>query len=139
MKLPPYIYQLIDHIYISDSRSIIYASKFDLIINTSHIKEPCIIEQTKISNTLFVNLIKDQTGKSCIENKNILFNLIKSTKLNRYILLYSDTYDDSCDLFINYLIDHYHFTKEDIYRMIISRPMNNELKKSMEKELNKKE
>lgn len=139
MKLPHYIYQLIDHIYISDNRSVIYANQFYLVINCSNINQPSNIEKKQMGNTLFINLREDPNGSSSITNKNILYELIKVVKLNKSILLYSDPYEEACDLFISYLIENYHFTKEDIHRMVLSRNMNNELKRSMEKELNKKE
>jgi hypothetical protein len=139
MKLPPYIYQLIDHIYISDSRSIVYTSQFGLVIHCSYINEPSTILTKQMGKTTVIHLNKyaNQPSSSII-NKDILRSaIIHATSINQPVLLYSDPYDDSCTLFFNYLMEHYRFTKEDIYRMIISRPMNDDLKKTMQEKLMK--
>ena len=38
-NVPAFIFQLIDHIYISDHRGIYFSSSFSLLINTTFLKE----------------------------------------------------------------------------------------------------
>lgn len=139
MKLPPYIYQLIDHIYISDNRSVVYTSQFGLVIHCSFINEPSTIITNQIGKTTIIQLNKySNTPSSSRSNKDLLCSaMIHATSKSQPILLYSDPYDDSCTLFFTYLMENYHFTKEDIFRMILSRPMNNDLKKTMQQNLMK--
>ena len=128
---------MIDHIYISDHRGIYFSSSFSLLINTTFLKErSIIINETKPNQSLFL-LQKDTNGQSYSYNITFLSNEIaKASENHQKILLYSDDYNASCSLFINYVMSHYHFTKIDIQHMIMSRPMDSALRESMENELN---
>ncbi len=135
--LPPFIFQMIDHIYISDHRGIYFASSFPLLINTSFLKESGLVTKESKPNQSLFSIKKDNNGQNEAYNNTLLSNEIaKAAQSKQKILLYSDDYSASCSLFINYVMVHYHFTKMDIQHMIISRPMDSVLLQSMKTELN---
>ena len=132
MKLPPFMYQMIDHIFISDHRGVIYLNEFSLAINTSFIKKQGILKQAQLSTTKCFSITKHDKGNSSIDNTTILLNeMLYAANHKLKILLYSDDYQESSYLFISYLKTHYHFTPEDITRMIVTKDTNVILRKSL--------
>lgn len=132
MKLPPFIYQMIDHIFISDHRGVIYINEFSLAINTTFIKKQGILKKEDLLTTKCFSITKHDKGNNYMDNTTTLINEMLNAANNKLkILLYSDEYQDSSYLFISYLKTHYHFTPEDITRMIVTKDTNAILKKSM--------
>lgn len=123
--LPSYIYQMIDHLYISDMRGFIYHDFFDIIINTTP------LQSVNDSGTLVITSLTPKTKQILIQNKpitsthllsDICNEIMYGVQLHKKILLYSDNYQASALLFYTYLTVHYHFTNQDVSRMIITRP-----------------
>lgn len=139
MTLPPYIYQMIDHIYISDQRGVIYAQEFSLVIDTRLLSKRGIIQKDYIlPNIVRIRIKEDSTGKTSQENTLLLCDeMILATHTQQKMLIYSDYYQNSAMLFITYLTLHYHFTTEDIQRIVMTREHNPGLTKALETELKK--
>ena len=127
--LPNYIYQMIDHIYISDHRGFFYSSLFDIIIDTSSLQT---------ANTLEKNMLSHTTQYTCTKSKNkidgsgnILNQLcdiiMNGSNQHKKMLLYSDDYDCSVLLFYTYVTTRYHFTATDVQHIITTRPLNKTL------------
>jgi hypothetical protein len=135
-KLPPFMFQLIDHIFISDSRGLYFSSGFECIINTTDIKEKGIIINTILPDKVQLSIKKTEKGYERAENCVLLSKeMKKASDLHKKILLYSDDYSESCLLFITYVTTQYHFTKRDIEHMIVSSIIDHSLKEAMIKVL----
>lgn len=123
--LPPYIYQMIDHLYISDMRGFIYHDFFDVIINTTG------LQGDNESGTMVITSLTPKTKQITIQFKpitsihlvaDLCAELMTAVQSHQKVLLYSDNYEASAVLFYTYLTVHYHFTNEDVRRMILTRP-----------------
>jgi len=123
--LPPYIYQMIDHLYISDMRGFMYHDFFDIIINTTGLQDG------NESGTLVITTLTPKTKQIIIHVKpvtsvhlvaDLCAELMTAVQSHKKVLLYSDSYEASAILFYTYLTVHYHFTNEDVSRMILTRP-----------------
>jgi len=127
--LPPYMYQMIDHLYLSDLRGFVYHDFFDVIINTSSLRYGNSGSITKY--TLSKKTIQVLVNVQPITTQNVLEDLcnelLQATVVHKKILLYSDSYDTSAKVIYTYLTTRYHFTKEDITRMLLTRPYSNGL------------
>ena len=136
--MPPYMYQMIDHIFISDHRGVIYADTFPLVIETRLLSKRGTLQRDMIfPNTLRIRIIEDNQGKNKKDNTILLCDEItRATQENKKILLYSDDYESSAFLFITYLTLHYHFTRDDIQRIIMTKKNDPGLTQSLEKEIN---
>jgi hypothetical protein len=135
-KLPPFMFQLIDHIFISDARGLYFSSGFECIINTTSISEKGDIITTKLPDKVQLSIKKNERGNISTENCVILVKeMKKASDLHKKILLYSDDYSESCLLFITYVTTQYHFTKRDIEHMIVSSIIDLSLKEAMIKVL----
>jgi hypothetical protein len=112
--LPSYIYRMIDHIYISDQRGYSWKDKFDVLICTTNITHSNVLQFNQSGKTLIVT---SDIGNQ--DQTNAIIQTIKhSTDGSKHILLYSDDYTASCKIFVLYLQKTYHFSNEDITRMI---------------------
>ena len=123
--LPYYIYRMIDHIYISDQRGYSWKDKFDVLISTTNITHSNVLQFNQSDKTLIVTSdigSQDQT--------NAIIQTIKhATDGSKRILLYSDDYTASCKIFVLYLQKTYHFSNEDITRMIANSVFSPIIKK----------
>jgi hypothetical protein len=130
--IPNYIYQMLDHIYISDHRGFFYSSLFDIIINTTYLQKSNSLEKNVLSHTIQYTCTKkkDVSGNIITELCDIIMN---GSNQHKKMLLYSDDYESSVLLFYTYVTTRYHFTPMDVQHIITTRPLN----KSLDKNLNK--
>jgi hypothetical protein len=113
-QLPPYIYRMIDHIYVSDTRAFVFRDHFDIIILTDGITKSGPLHSQTVSKTI---CIKPSPGKE--DKTNDLITEIKhDTSISKRILLYGNDMYSVCRIFIIYLQSQYQFSNEDIYRII---------------------
>lgn len=137
--LPPYIFQLIDHLYISDHRGHDYLNFFDIIIDTTLIGTPGYVSYVNISpHTLQLKIIPSSTnqGNTLQEACDAI---LKATAHYKKILLYSDNYLNSASLVYTYFTTKYHFTPLDITRMVSTRPFDEGLNQAFKKVLSQAE
>ena len=113
-QIPSYIYRMIDHIYISDQRGYSWRDKFDVLICTTNVLHSNVLQFNQSGKTLVVT---SDTGTQ--DQTDAIIQTIKhSTDTSKRILLYSDDYMASCRIFVLYLQKTYHFSNEDITRMM---------------------
>jgi hypothetical protein len=105
---------MVDHIYISDQRASFYLDLFQISIETTNIlKSDSIITSSKPKNRAIFLTKGDK------EQTDVLIDMMVYYQSSKYkILLYSSDTTTTCYLFIKYMIKRYHFTKEDITRLI---------------------
>lgn len=109
-QLPPFIYMMLDHIFISDQRGYVYYDLFDLVIHADHVnKSGELIIKKLTDHTTFVN-----TSIGTMNKTDEILDHINSKKRT---LIYSDSYTEACALYVYYLIHMYHFLPEDIYHI----------------------
>lgn len=137
--LPPYMFQMVDHIYISDNRGIIYSDHFDTIINTSNLFEPGIlVTDTSIPNQMRYSIKKNGSNMTSAQNVTYLCNIMhQSTLLKKPMLLYSADYNTSASLFISYLTTVYHFSNVDIQRITFTKEFDSGLTNAIFTQLKK--
>ncbi len=127
--LPPYIYQMIDHLYISDTRGFVYHDFFDMVINTTqlHNTNSGTIDKHQLTEKTIQLTIRVQPITTIHIVEDLCNELVQTTQNHKKILLYADSYDASALVVYTYLTTRYHFTKDDIRRMIMTRPYSNGL------------
>jgi len=103
---------MVDHIYISDQRGFRYYDLFQLVIDTTNIKNSNSILQKQVLNTRFISLDKGNQDKT-----NSIIDMMVYHSNPFRILLYSENTSTCCYLFVQYMMDKYHFTKEDLSRL----------------------
>jgi len=114
MSIPAFIYRMVDHIYISDQRASHYMDLFQISINTTNILKSDSIITSSTQKSRFIYMTKGDK-----EQTDVLIDMIVYYQSSKYkILLYSQDTTSTCYLFIKYMIKRYHFTKEDITRLI---------------------
>ena len=132
--VPNYIYQMIDHIYISDQRGFFYSSLFDIIINTTYLQKSNTLQKNMLSNTTQYICTKKNTNVELDGSGNILNQLcdiiMNGSNQHKKMLLYSDDYDSSVLLFYTYVTTRYHFTPTDVQHIITTRSLNKSLDQS---------
>lgn len=131
------MYQMMDHLYISDARGYAYHSFFHLIINTTYVLKPGKLIVSDIDDhTQHIQIKPDETGISIIHD--LCTEITKATQQFKKILLYSDDYYTSALVVYTYLTTRYHFTAIDISRLIATRPFNPGLTSAFHQLLTKK-
>ena len=136
--LPPYFYQMMDHLYISDTRGYATASYFDLVINTSYLLKPCLLRKSVINDhTQQITMEPSPTGT--LQIHEVCSEITAATMQYQKILLYGDDYSLSALLVYTYLTTRYHFTNIDIERLISTRPFNPGLTTAFQQLLSKNE
>lgn len=119
MSIPAFIYRMVDHIYISDSRASYYMDLFQISINTTNILKSDSIITSSTQKARFIYMTKGNKEQSNKEQTDVLIDMIVYYQSSKYkILLYSQDTTSTCYLFIKYMMKRYHFTKEDIIRLI---------------------
>ena len=115
--IPPFIYQLLDHIYISDIRGFAVYDMFDIVIRTDNIKHSGdLIVKNLSEHTLFINTSvgdKDETDELVLRMKTY-------SDQSKKTLLYSNSLETSCSLYVSYLKSKYKFSNEDITHIFSS-------------------
>ena len=116
-QLPPYIYRMIDHIFVSDTRAFVFRDHFDIIILTDGITKSGPLQSRSLKKTLCISPTPGNIDKT-----NELITEIKhDTSIARRILLYANDMHSVCRIFIMYLQSQYQFSKEDISHIITNR------------------
>ena len=116
MKLPLFITQLIDHIYISDRRSFVFYDQFDLVVQTDN-----IFTSEKIVSSLLSNTTHITANIGTMDNSEKVVDIMKEYTLHsKRILLYSDSIKTACQLFIAYVRKTYQFSTTDLFHMVNS-------------------
>jgi hypothetical protein len=113
-QLPPYIYRMIDHIYVSDTRAFVFRDHFDIIILTDGMTKSGPLQSQTLSKTI---CIKPTYGSEDKTN-DLIKELKHDTSISKRILLYGNDMYSVCRIFIMYLQSQYQFSNEDIYRII---------------------
>ena len=127
MKLPLFITQLIDHIYISDRRSFVFYDQFDLVIETDNIFTSSLIKKSLLLNTTYIT---STVGTK--DNSDQVVDIMKEYTLHsKRILLYSDSIKTACQLFIAYVRKTYQFSTTDLFHMVNSSRFPNFLSTQM--------
>lgn len=127
MKLPLFITQLIDHIYISDRRSFVFYDQFDLVIETDNIFTSSLIKKSLLLNTTYIT---STVGTK--DNSDQVVDMMKEYTLHsKRILLYSDSIKTACQLFIVYIKKTYQFSTTDLFHMVNSSRFPNFLSTQM--------
>ena len=135
--LPPYIYQMMDHLYISDTRGYAHHAFFNLMINTTYLlKTGHLMKSDLDDHTHHIQITPDETGISTLDD--LCTEITKATMQIKKILLYGDDYYSSALLVYTYLSTRYHFTTIDISRLIATRPFNPGLTRAFRELLAKK-
>ena len=135
--LPPYIYQMMDHLYISDARGYTHHAFFNVMINTTYVLKPGKLSVSDIDDhTHHIQIEPDDTGISTLHD--LCTEITKATQQFKKILLYGDDYYPSALLVYTYLTTRYHFTAIDISRLIATRPFNPGLTNAFHQLLTKK-
>ncbi len=135
--LPPYVYQMMDHLYISDTRGYTLHSFFHVVINTTYVLKPGKLSITHIDDhTQHIQVDPDETGVPLLHD--MCTEITKATQQFKKILLYGDDYYPSALLVYTYLTTRYHFTATDISRLIATRPFNPGLTRAFRELLSKK-
>ena len=114
MLLPPYIYRMIDHIYISDTRAFVFKDHFDIIILTDGVTHSGPLLTRKLSKTICIAPTPGKTDKT----EDIVTELKHDTTIAKRILLYASDIHSVCRIFVIYLKAQYQFSKEDISRIV---------------------
>ena len=113
-QLPPYIYRMIDHIYVSDTRAFVFRDHFDIVILTDGITKSGPLQSRTVSKTICIHPTPGKEDKT-----NELITEIKhDTSISKRILLYGNDIQSVCRIFILYLQSQYNFSNDDIYRII---------------------
>ena len=131
---PSYIYQMIDHIYISDARGFAFRKDFGLVVPTAQLtaQRTGTVELVPIgphTNQLATHVSNDPSLQLLLDQ--IVLHLKHSTESKQPILLYGDDYHASSMILVHYLMTQYSFTNTDILRMIQTHPYNEGLTKSV--------
>ena len=113
-QLPPYIYRMIDHIFVSDTRAYVFRDHFDIIILTDGITKSGPLQLRTLSNTLCISPTPGNLDKT----NELIAEIKHDTSIARRILLYANDMQSVCRIFIIYLQSQYQFSKEDISRII---------------------
>lgn len=130
---------MVDHIYISDNRGIIFHDHFDVIINTNNLHKPGImVTDTSIPNELRYSIKVNGSNMKSDQNISYLCSIMQQSTANKKImLLYSDDYHTSALLFIRYLSSVYHFSSVDIQRITFTKEFDSGLTQAIFEELKK--
>jgi hypothetical protein len=116
MNLPTFIYQLIDHIYVSDGRAFAFYDKFDLVVRTDSIFMSSPLSITMKGKTKLITSTKGSMDKS----DEVIVILKEYTLASKKILLFSDHWESTCTLFLHYVSHTYQFSTMDMYHMMNS-------------------
>ena len=122
--LPPYVYQMLDHIYLSDTRAYSYHAFFDLIIDVTYLTDTHRMIQTPLdakTTRISFDPHGDTSGGTMNQIGHVIMN---ATQKHEKILLYSDNSMPIAVLVIFYLTEKYHFTSTDVGRIIHIRTFN---------------
>jgi len=145
--LPPFIYQTIDHIYISDERGFIYASHFTDVIHLNGIQSKGTWNISHRDSTFFLSVKDNNTPDASlldslihwIENDpvphptehpkttehprpNVRTRPQGRTYIRKY-LLYSENVSDIIWFLNEYLISRYKYTSTDIQHLLSLRKL----------------
>lgn len=132
-QLPPYIYRMIDHIFVSDTRAFIFRDHFDIIILTDGITKSGPLQSRSLNKTLCISPTPGNLDKS----NDLITELKHDTSIARQILLYANDMHSVCRIFIMYLQSQYQFSKEDISRIITNGHLPDAMVKLFLSELEK--
>ena len=111
--LPPYVYRMIDHMYLSDARGYVARDHFDVVIHTDGITRSGPLLKNQTPKTLFIS-----SSKGVLDQTQTILTEMKPQTKPRLILLYGDDMNSACNLFVTYLKQTYHFTQVDIMRIV---------------------
>ena len=135
--LPPFIYQMMDHLYISDIRGFAFHELFNLVIDTTNVFLPGTVEHIPLGSQTIQERIKpDPLAYSTVHE--LCGDITNATHQYQKILLYSEHYDTSVLIVYTYLTSRYHFNNADIGHMMSTRPFNQGLTLAFQTVLSKK-
>jgi len=116
MIIPSFIYQLIDHIYVSDVRAFSFYDQFDLVIRTDFIFTSSPLSISIKGKTKLIT----STKGSIDQHDEIIMIMKEYTMLSKKILLYSNDWSSICKIFLYYISRMYQFSSIDMYHMVNS-------------------
>lgn len=140
--IPPYMKRMIDHIYLSDRRSIIDYDKFDLVVNLDYpnngVHEGDYVEEQFTPKTKLIRIgMKDDDQSNIRPYLDQLIRTLKEyTARHQMVLIHSDRGMGRTTVVMSaYLIKQYRFGLGDISHIYQSSAYHPDLNKGFSQQL----
>ena len=142
IHFPPYMKRMIDHIYISDKRSVIDYDKFDLVVNLDfprngvnegEYRDEQLTPKTRLVR---IGMRDDENTDFGLYTDKIILLLKEYVSQHKLVLIHSDRgMGRSAAILSMYLIKQYRFGMSDISRIYQSSKYQSDINIGFEKQL----